>query len=525
MMLICQCDWLWPSGDILGYWQTACRRGGASASTAGLLAMSLSLPAHMLGRLQGNLYRLPLDTPSFHPAMFELSRSFAVSDPSTLIDLEHYSAMILYQVYSGRHDHHLEMDCHASVKSARELGWLDEGSPIWQSVDGDKRDAARRIIGTLVSNYTWTKMIDPSPSLLDDQRVNICRSSAAHPFLKGPIELDLPGNADLGFRVFRTVSQYERSKSAQYQLLMSDIDVIVAEIRMYQKRLSHGFGSEQDRQNLAAHCQSLYASLFELRERKAPRLGFSDINLGDLDLNDPASARSAAMTLVIHNAIGYLSSSITRPWLIEDPRTPVEQTLHDACLEVGTRAMATMEVTKALVATRNAPFVPAFSSGNLFNSATLFAVPVLRAVKLWTNDNRDDEIRQLKLIPNLHDQAAQVTGGPPRNLPSTIYIDGAVRTYANNILLILDTLKALNISPLGAEAEKRLSMLIQKFGLRDSQEWDIPFQPDVTWNGNVTWTTPPEAEQPMDPAVMNQLLLLDNSIWQGLMDASMQPMP
>jgi hypothetical protein len=99
-----------------------------------------------------------------------------------------------------------------------------------------------------------------------------------------------------------------------------------------------------------------------------------------------------------------------------------------------------------------------------------------------------------------------------------------IRTYANNILLILDTLKALNISPLGAEAEKRLSMLIQKFGLRDSQEYDIPFQQDMVWNGNITWTTPPEAEQPMDPAVFNQLLLLDNSIWQGLMDPAVQPM-
>lgn len=368
-------------------------------------------------------------------------------------------------------------------------------------------------------------MIDLGTSLLDDQRINFCRATTQHPFLKAPIELDLPGNTELGFRVFRTVSQYERAKSAQYQHLMGDLDVIVGEIRVYQKRAVHGFDSTMERHNLAAHCQSLYASLFEIRERKAPRLGFSDTSLDELDLNDPASARSAAMSLVINNAIGFLASTITRPWLIQDPQTPAEQTLHDACLEVSTRAMNTMAVTKALVATRNAPFVPAFSSGNLFNSATSFAIPVLRAVKLWTNENRDEDIKQLQVTPNLHlnmsDSSAQLD--PPRKLPSTIYIDGAIRTYANNILLILDTLKALNISPLGAEAEKRLSLLIQKFGLRDSQEWDVPFQPDMTWNGNVTWTTPPEAEQPMDPAVFNQLLLLDNSIWQGLMDSAVQP--
>lgn len=107
----------------------------------------------MLGRLQGNLYRLPLDTPSFHPAMFDLSHSFTVPNPSTLLDFEHYSAMILYQVYSGRHDNLLETDCHASVKSARDSGWLDEGHPIWQTVIGAERESARRIIGTLVSNY------------------------------------------------------------------------------------------------------------------------------------------------------------------------------------------------------------------------------------------------------------------------------------------------------------------------------------------------------------------------------------
>jgi hypothetical protein len=371
-------------------------------------------------------------------------------------------------------------------------------------------------------------MYDPTPSLLDNQRVNLCAPTPSHPFLKAPIQLALGGEAELGFRVFRTVSRFEQSKSAEYRGLMTDIDVMVTEIRQYLKKVfNNGIDDERERHNLATHCQSLYDSLFDLRERKAPRRGFSDTSLGDLDLNDPASARAAAMTLVIHNAIGFLSSSITRPWLIEEARTSAEQALQQACLEAGTRAMSLSDVTKALVATQNAPFVPAFSSGNLFNSATAFAIPVLRAVKLWTADNRDKDIQDLKMVPNLHVHNTATTHDHdlPATLPSTIYIDGTIRTYANNILLILDTLKALNISPLGQEAERRLSMLIQKFGLRESQEYDIPFQPDMTWNGNFTWNTPPEAEQPMDPAVFNQLLLLDNSIWQGLMNPQAPPMP
>lgn len=363
-------------------------------------------------------------------------------------------------------------------------------------------------------------MYDPSPSLLDGNRVNLCAPSPSHPFLKAPIELGLNGEAELVFRVFRTVSRSEQAKSAEFHRLMREVDIMVTEIRRYHiKVFNNDIENGRERHNLVTLCQSLYDSLFDLRERKAPRLGFSDSNLADLDLSDPASARLLAMILVIHNAIGFLMSSITRPWLVEEARTPAEQALHDACLEAATRAMSLMDVTRALVATRNAPFVPAFSSGNLFNSATAFTIPVLRAVKLWTADNRDKDIQDLKTIPNLHDRnSAAPDAGIPRTLPSTIYIDGAIRTYANNILLILDTLKALNLSPLAQEAERRLSMLIQKFGLRDSQEYDIPFQPDMAWNGNITWTTPPEAEQPMDPAVFNQLLLLDNSIWQGLMD-------
>jgi hypothetical protein len=130
------------------------RTGGVSNSRAGLLAMSMALPAHMLGHLQGPLYRLPLDTPTFHPAMFELSRSFALPRPSALADLEHYSAMILYQVYAGRHDQHLTNDCYASMKAAIDQGWLDEGQPIWQNLDDHTRECARRVIGSLLSNYT-----------------------------------------------------------------------------------------------------------------------------------------------------------------------------------------------------------------------------------------------------------------------------------------------------------------------------------------------------------------------------------
>lgn len=114
----------------------------------------MALPAHMLGHLQGPLYRLPLDTPTFHPALYELSRSFAVAQPSVLADYDHYSALVLYQVYSGRHDTTLTSDCYVSMKAASDQGWLDEGQPIWQNLDNETRECARRVIGSLHTNYT-----------------------------------------------------------------------------------------------------------------------------------------------------------------------------------------------------------------------------------------------------------------------------------------------------------------------------------------------------------------------------------
>lgn len=378
---------------------------------------------------------------------------------------------------------------------------------------------------------SWAIMHEPTSNALQNCRVNLCDPSATHPYLKAPLDLNLPGEADLPFRVFRMISKGERQASQNFIKVLVSIDRIVPEVRAWRLRLDRGYSSELEKLDLVGRSQSVYTSLVDIRNREAPEAGFDDGKINSYNLSDPASARMAAMTLLLHNAIEFLMTSVTRHWLTNNnPSSSAEQALQDACLETANRAIKWMDVSKALVTTRNAPFVPAFASANLFNAATAFTVPVLRAVKLWTTSNRDEDVKDLPTIPNnsLHHRIANGWAIPPNetssrgSLPTTIYIDSTIRGYANNILLILDTLKALNVSPLGEETEQRLEMLIKRYGLRDSQDWDMPPQQqpaqDMNWTGDLTWTTPPEGGEPMNPAYLNQLLLLDGDIWQGLMN-------
>lgn len=151
--LTSQCDWLWRCGDVVGIWQRAIRRSGLSASEAGLLCISLALPAYILGRDQAPLYRLPISTEELHGRLFDISRTLAEPDPRTLDDLAHYSAMIDYQVFSGQHGPFLVSCSQAAATAIRDKGWMDEGRPVWAALDLKARERARLLIRNIANNY------------------------------------------------------------------------------------------------------------------------------------------------------------------------------------------------------------------------------------------------------------------------------------------------------------------------------------------------------------------------------------
>lgn len=117
------------------------------------MCITLALPSYVLGREQAPLYRLPINTEELHGKLFDLSRTFAVSDPRTLDDLAHYSAMIDYQVFSGRHTSYLIACSQAAASAVRDQGWIDEGRPIWATLDTETRERARVLVRNIVYNY------------------------------------------------------------------------------------------------------------------------------------------------------------------------------------------------------------------------------------------------------------------------------------------------------------------------------------------------------------------------------------
>lgn len=117
------------------------------------MCITLALPAYILGSNQATLYRLPIDTAALHLRLFDLSRSFAVKDVRTLNDISHLLAMIDYQVFAGRHDPYMLACGTAGAEAIRDLGWIDEGSPVWATLDVEGRDRARRLVRNIIRNY------------------------------------------------------------------------------------------------------------------------------------------------------------------------------------------------------------------------------------------------------------------------------------------------------------------------------------------------------------------------------------
>ena len=377
-------------------------------------------------------------------------------------------------------------------------------------------------------------------------RLNLCRPDMTPIPIDRPVVLDLPAphnlaskQPDASFRVLRIRSQAELDRVYRLRHIMGDIADIIPRVQAYLRRIG-----TVDSDILLSECELLYRELQAWWEVRLPQQGFAVPAVEDLDPTDIVSCRNASQSLVLALATGHIAANLLRHWLevsdITASSPSPHKRLYAACLDNAKRCMETIPLIKALVKSKQGPIIVSFMAGNLFNAATSYAIPVLRAVRHWTARDTQPDIASLPHWP----------GDDPRNppqrptassghLPMGIYSDSTVKECATNILVILDGLSELKANPLGQQAEKRLGALIAQYGLRDAQSAGEQYAYDPSFNfvghtpksveeipfpGHMpTATTDPtfgmSAQTADDFAFLNSLLQMDGSIWEGLMEA------
>ncbi|ORY31284.1 hypothetical protein BCR39DRAFT_587609 [Naematelia encephala] len=552
--LVQECDWLWLFGDIISIWQTTLARGACSASIAGMMCMSLSIAALLLGPQKNLLYRPQVDLVRLQMDLVQLALSFAPSRPERIEDFDCVLPILLYHIYSGRR-HQLPQRGAVVLETATELGLFDETLPSWNGLGPTERETRRRIGQSLIQQTRWSMLISGSQSS-SSSRYNLCRPSYRTHHLSGPISLPQLESPDEGaptpsyFRAFHVKSEYEQQRTIDYWHLSHDFAELLPRARAYMDRVEAGANTD----TLASMCDSLYSELLIWREQKMPAAGYPFLDVDDVDYTEPSACREAAQGLVLYHAIAHLSAVILRRWLLDSddsPVTPTKSRLREACIANAESSMRTMPVIRALLASNFGPFIAPFASANLFNAAMCFAVPVLRAVRQRTSHDREDDIRALPAWPDAmypkNSNGLRLQGDlANKQLPSSIYSDPTVRRSANNILIIFDALSDLGTSPLGTSAKERLSQLIQQFGLADSQALPVqafdnsafvmsqmdfshlpaPQSQFLDANGSTEgippWQMPP-ADMQFDQAIFDELLQMDSSIWQGLLESHVVP--
>lgn len=374
-----------------------------------------------------------------------------------------------------------------------------------------------------------------APDILRDVRVNLCRPSRPRNTLHSPIKLALAGSADLPLRVFRIRSEEELQLSGIYQETILDFSLFLPRVR----HLTEILASDDPNSTHEAlnYSNRLQEEMREWREVKLPGVRLQLPQVHEIELDSPASCHRAARALLMHSAVICIEGYITRHWLTrgrEGP--PLQRYLHDESLHNAQRSFDSIPVVRAMLATRHAPFVSSFIVFGLFNAATCFAIPLLRAVHVMTG-RAEEQIRIMptwpegepipSLIPKPH--------SPPANSPPTFYPDADIKRYASNILVVLDMLSILNALPCGKLAQDRLERLVQQFDLRQTPVvgHDIYSRATMADNTATPWDSAAAGgnlgefageralgvQDPVDsfPGMWDELLQLDPGIWQDLL--------
>lgn len=359
----------------------------------------------------------------------------------------------------------------------------------------------------------WKQMYTCQDNFANVQ-LNVCRPDMRPVVLTAPIYLDLPVNGGPNwpdratyrepmsitnaseFRVLRIKPAEEQERTAKFQrFLIEATEMVPAITRIQVANQIQGPGESR-----ADEAHSVYLQLLRIREVRKADLGFQDEMLEALDMNEDVQRRLALQILVARSGVSHIMGYLLRPWLLSASTSSLSPesgypTLHarlaTAALDNAEYSMKAIPLVQAMLPYPQANMIGAFISANLFNAATAFAVPVLRAVQAWRNasDGGDAEVRQLPAWPaSFYPHHFGRGEGSIENLPtddsdarqpyypgqpgrpgnaSPGILDGNVRTYANWILLILDTLTLLKSNYLGKEAEARLRALVDAHHIRD----------------------------------------------------------
>ena len=402
---------------------------------------------------------------------------------------------------------------------------------LWTGVEAERR---------------WSQFYG-APDPFAGTRVNLCRPEMAPIPTTRPVVLNLPAphnlaskQPDARFRVLRLRSEEELDRVYRLRHIMGDIADSIPRVQAYLRKIG-----KVDSDILLSECELLYRDLQAWVEIRLPQQGFTVPAVEDLDPTDIVSCRYASQSLVLSLAIGHISANLLRHWLevsdITSSSPSPHKRLYAACLDNAKRCMETIPLIKALVKSKQGPVIVSFMAGNLFNAATSYAIPVLRAVRHWTARDTQPDIASLPHWPGDDPRNPPQRANPASgHLPMSIYSDSTVKECATNILVILDGLSELKANPLGQQAEKRLGALISQYGLRDAQSAgeqyvydpsfnfvghtpksveEIPFPNQAIPPINGEQTFGMTAQTSDDFAFLNSLLQMDGSIWEGLMDA------
>jgi hypothetical protein len=245
-------------------------------------------------------------------------------------------------------------------------------------------------------------------------RVNLCRPSVIDAPTTMPVRLIERREPVPTFRMMRIKSHEEMLRVGKYRDLLLDICELMPRVQQYQMQVG-----KTDPDTLLAECETLWRELVYWQETKLPQAGFASptsSNTSPEDFDDLVKARYIIQSMVLHMAFGHISANVLRYWLsvgdsISGSPT-VRRKLHDACLDNAKKSMMTIPLVQRAMEARNGPIILPFVAANIFNAATTFAIPVLRAVRSRVGGKRnprpdEEDIRDLPAWPE------GVTGSPP----------------------------------------------------------------------------------------------------------------